>query len=47
MIGVTLKCVYLVFVLVCGRVRRAEDSDDVWAEPLIKTTGSLNGTMRG
>lgn len=47
MIGVTLKCVYLVFVLVCRRVRRAVDSDDVCAKPLIKTTGSANGTMRG
>ncbi len=31
MIGVALKCVYLVFVraCVCGCVRRAVDSDDV------------------
>lgn len=47
MIGVTLKRVYLVFVLVCRRVRRAAYSDDVCAKALIKTTGSANGTMRG
>ena len=53
MIGVALKCVYLVFVLVCVCVwvwvseKGSGYSDDVCAKPLIKTTGSANGTMRG
>lgn len=32
---------------VCEHVRRAAVSDDVCAKPLIKTTESANGTMRG
>jgi len=40
-------CLFSVCARVCRRVRRAVDSDDVCAKPLIKTTGSANGTMRG